>query len=171
MIIEYLAQPRNITTWIKATPPHRFSFRFLDKDKNFLICNVYSMFTFVCHIHPIPCFSISVKKTWEGRGSKIGNYCWFNIKKQMHFKIEQILLKVLVFENGLLEPGYAPRWICLISTLHNSTAAFCVWVVIQGHSTSISENTCSEDDFRSRIFETFVVKFRACLPLLGFSKI
>ena len=28
---------------------------------------------------------------------------------------------------------------------------------------------CSEDDLRSRIFETFVVKFLACLPLLGFS--
>ena len=31
------------------------------------------------------------------------------------------------------------------------------------------KNICSEDDLRSRIFETFVVKFFACLPLLGFS--
>ena len=30
---------------------------------------------------------------------------------------------------------------------------------------------CSEDDLRSRIFGIFVVKFRACLPLLGFSNI
>ena len=30
------------------------------------------------------------------------------------------------------------------------------------------ENICSEDDLRSRIFRTFVVKFLACLPLLGF---
>ena len=30
---------------------------------------------------------------------------------------------------------------------------------------------CSEDDLRSRIFGTFVVKFLACLPLLGFSNI
>ena len=30
---------------------------------------------------------------------------------------------------------------------------------------------CSEDDLRSRIFETFVVKFLACLPFLGFSNI
>ena len=29
-----------------------------------------------------------------------------------------------------------------------------------------SENICSEDDLRSRIFGTFVVKFLACLPLL-----
>ena len=28
------------------------------------------------------------------------------------------------------------------------------------------KNICSEDDLRSRIFETFVVKFLACLPLL-----
>ena len=32
-------------------------------------------------------------------------------------------------------------------------------------------NICSEDDLRSRIFGTFVVKFIACLPLLGFSNI
>ena len=33
------------------------------------------------------------------------------------------------------------------------------------------ENICSENDLRSRIFGTFVVKFLACLPLLGFSNI
>ena len=33
------------------------------------------------------------------------------------------------------------------------------------------ENICSEDDLRPRIFGAFVVKFLACLPLLGFSKI
>ena len=33
------------------------------------------------------------------------------------------------------------------------------------------KNICSEDDLSSRIFETFVVKFLACLPLLGFSNI
>ena len=34
-----------------------------------------------------------------------------------------------------------------------------------------AENICSEDDFRARISGTFVVKFLACLPLLGFSNI
>ena len=34
---------------------------------------------------------------------------------------------------------------------------------------NFGKNICSEDDFRSRIFGTFVVKFLACLPLLGFS--
>ena len=33
------------------------------------------------------------------------------------------------------------------------------------------KNICSEDDLRSRILETFVVKFLACLLLLGFSNI
>ena len=33
------------------------------------------------------------------------------------------------------------------------------------------ENISSEDDLRSRIFGAFVVKFLACLPLLGFSNI
>ena len=41
--------------------------------------------------------------------------------------------------------------------------------IYQGQQRQFSENICSEDDLRSRIFETFVVKFLACLPLLGFS--
>ena len=39
----------------------------------------------------------------------------------------------------------------------------------RGTQRQFSENICSEDDLRSRIFGTFVVKFLACLPLLGFS--
>ena len=34
-----------------------------------------------------------------------------------------------------------------------------------------TQNICSEDDLRSRNFGTFVVKFHAYLPLLGFSNI
>ena len=41
----------------------------------------------------------------------------------------------------------------------------------RGTLRQFSENICSEDDLRSRIFGTFVVKFLACLPLLGFSNI
>ena len=33
------------------------------------------------------------------------------------------------------------------------------------------KNICSEDDFKSRIFGTFLVKFLVCLPLLGYSNI
>ena len=36
---------------------------------------------------------------------------------------------------------------------------------------NVRKNICSEDDLRCRIFGTFVVKFLACLPLLGFSNI
>ena len=36
---------------------------------------------------------------------------------------------------------------------------------------NLRKNICSEDDLRSRISGTFVVKFLACLPLLGFSNI
>ena len=42
---------------------------------------------------------------------------------------------------------------------------------IRGTQRQFSENICSEDDLRSTIFGTFVVKFLACLPLLGFSNI
>ena len=42
-------------------------------------------------------------------------------------------------------------------------------VLIKDTQRQLKKNICSEDDLRSRIFETFVVKFLACLPLLGFS--
>ena len=38
--------------------------------------------------------------------------------------------------------------------------------VVRGTQRQFSENICSKDDLRSKIFETFVVKFLACLPLL-----
>ena len=43
--------------------------------------------------------------------------------------------------------------------------------ISRGTQRQFSENICSEDDLRSRIFGTFVVKCLACLPLLGFSNI
>ena len=43
--------------------------------------------------------------------------------------------------------------------------------ILRGTQRQFSENICSEDDLRSRIFGIFVVKFLACLPLLGFSNI
>ena len=42
---------------------------------------------------------------------------------------------------------------------------------IRGTQRQFSKNICSQDDLKSRIFGTFVVKFLACLPLLGFSNI
>jgi len=43
-------------------------------------------------------------------------------------------------------------------------------LALRGTQRQFSENNCSEDDLRPRIFGTFVVKFLACLPPLGFSK-
>ena len=43
--------------------------------------------------------------------------------------------------------------------------------MVRGTQRQFLKNICSEDDLRSRIFGTFVVKFLACLPLLGFSNI
>ena len=40
--------------------------------------------------------------------------------------------------------------------------------IIRSTQRQFLKNICSEDDLRSRIFGTFVVKFLACLPLLGF---
>ena len=54
----------------------------------------------------------------------------------------------------------------LVHTIHHKT------VTLSGAPNgNFRENICSEDDLRSRIFGTFVVKFLACLPLLGFSDI
>ena len=44
-------------------------------------------------------------------------------------------------------------------------------IILESSQRQFLENICSEDDLRSRIFGTFVVKFLACLPLLGFSNI
>ena len=43
--------------------------------------------------------------------------------------------------------------------------------LIRGTQRQFSKNICSEDDLRSRMFGTCVVKFLACLPLLRFSNI
>ena len=58
--------------------------------------------------------------------------------------------------------------------LTNSILACCSEAVTRKHrgtQRQSSENNCSEDDLRSRIFGTFIAKFLACLPLLGFSNI
>ena len=50
---------------------------------------------------------------------------------------------------------------------HNSSD----WCESGAPHDNFRKNICSEDDLRSRIFGTFVVKFFVCLPLLGFSNI
>ena len=52
------------------------------------------------------------------------------------------------------------------------TPSFFLWRQVSGApNDNFRKNICSEDDLRSRIFRTFVVKFLTCPPLLGFSDI
>ena len=44
-------------------------------------------------------------------------------------------------------------------------------IYFRGTQRQFSEDICSEEDLRSRIFGTFVGKFLARLPLVGFSTI
>ena len=78
--------------------------------------------------------------------------------------------------------GYYPPWPTAstdnsLLDLHNSSNdtqphSLSVKYIWSGASNgNFRENICSEDDLRTRIFGTFVVKFLACLPLLGFSNI
>ena len=62
---------------------------------------------------------------------------------------------------------------CIINALsvHLSIHHQCIHQCIRDIQCQFSENICSEDDLRSRSFETFVAKCLACLPLLGFLKI
>ena len=59
--------------------------------------------------------------------------------------------------------------------IHSFVAVFVITktggVLIRGTQGQFSKNICSEDDLRFTIFGTFVVKFLACMPLLGFLNI
>ena len=67
--------------------------------------------------------------------------------------------------------------LCQVQTNDGKTSFLCVLAVKNlallagAPNDNFRKNICSEDDLSSRIFETFVVKFLACLPLLGFSNI
>ena len=56
-------------------------------------------------------------------------------------------------------------------TLFEVTCTEYSLLLITSTQRQFSENIYSEDDLRSRIFGTFVLKFLACLPVLGFSNI
>ena len=56
-------------------------------------------------------------------------------------------------------------------TLFEVTCTEYSLLLIRSTQRQFSENIYSEDDLRSRIFGTFVLKFLACLPVLGFSNI
>ena len=59
-----------------------------------------------------------------------------------------------------------------VEQLHVGNKDFATTITSAGAPNgNFRENICSEDDLRSRIFGTFVVKFLASRPLLGFSNI
>ena len=69
---------------------------------------------------------------------------------------------------------FQSRTTTLNTYLSNSTSLYMAEPtrnLFRGTQRQFSENICSEDDLKSRIFGTFVVKFLACLPPLGFSNI
>jgi len=63
------------------------------------------------------------------------------------------------------------RIACLNLHTRNNNFKYMYYLMSGAPNGNFRENICSEDDLRTRIFGTFVVKFLACLPLLGFSNI
>ena len=102
----------------------------------------------LCDKHHYHCSSFSF--VWKGRYF----YTCFSV------------LCVIAFHKVYVAMLWIDRRLCIFSK-------FCkgeYWCY-RGTQRQFSENICSEDDLRSRIFGTFVVKFLACLPLLRFSSI
>ena len=64
-------------------------------------------------------------------------------------------------------------FLCIFSGLLDKIMLIQEWFErsLRGTQRQFSENICSEDDLRSKIFETYFPKFLACLPLPGFSNI
>ena len=63
--------------------------------------------------------------------------------------------------------GHGSCYTQCTSCLHtNYEGLLGVYEISGAPNDDFRKNICSEDDFRSRIFGSFVVKFLACLPLL-----
>ena len=84
----------------------------------------------------------------------LGYGIWFEIQ-------ERILISLSATISSFFLASRVKEKYKLISTTREYTGT-------PGTQRQFSENICSEDDLRPRIFGTFVVKFLACLPLLGF---
>ena len=90
----------------------------------------------------------------------------YPIAFRVHEKLSDIVRK---------QPNTAAVFCLQTPTLNITTygiSQFWLEIGISGApKNNFRKNICSEDDLRSRIFGTFVVKFLACLLLLGFSNI
>ena len=72
--------------------------------------------------------------------------------------------------SALAEGNITLTPVCAVS--HGSSLIyFRRFSIDRGTQRQFLENICSEDDLRPRIFGTFVVKFLAYMPLLGFSNL
>ena len=98
---------------------------------------------------------------------------WIKEKKKIrHRKRNGIRKNKNVITEMWRKPDRSPfdAETCLVhGNLTKQVPPFCAVPTIRGTQRQFSENICSEDDLRPRIFGTFVVKFLACLPLLEFS--
>ena len=122
----------------------------------------------------------------EGSSSLLAElYFWHTFYLVRVFRLANTHVALLVYLTWLKQcsakfPGQNTDlffWINKVSDISSSNSEqaclrLCrLHAAYGGNQRQFSENICSEDDLRSRIFRTFVVKFLACLPLLGFSNI
>ena len=79
-----------------------------------------------------------------------------------HFNVRFFVsLNIFLCNSGILIKTY-------VSDHQSLQWNLCVLTSLRGAQGQFSENICSEDDVRSRIYGTFVVKYLCCLHLLGF---
>ena len=103
---------------------------------------------------------------------------WYTWNVPCIFALRSYMFKNWCFKNKL-SPEYSvynPVSLCvLLDNIcfeeHGPDATRMNLFICRDTQRQFSENICSEVDLRSRIFGTIVVKFLACLPLLGFSNI
>ena len=93
-----------------------------------------------------------------------------NQNEPFHF-VEILTYYILFFSELLISALKHELLTCRENLSHLILHHFFQRLSDRGTQRQFLENICSEDYLRSRIFGTFVVKFLACLPLLGFSNI
>ena len=111
---------------------------------------------------------------------------WIYLSSHIQQAKKGLIDWLIIFLNWLLKTKYFPLFISTREREKKGTSFSHIFHVtlhvtdpdnrgpsifpnkFRGTQRKFSENICSEDDLRSRIFGAFVVKFFACLPLLGF---
>ena len=117
------------------------------------------------HFLPIPIFC-------QGYSSRRRVGGFFNIGTSLALPLIHNITTISVIYSTTRSSSKSTNRLCkwdllITKSVHHTSH----WKTIRGTQRQFLENICSEDDLRYRIFKTFVVKFLACLPLLGFSNI